>query len=201
VRDKYLTAGKAKAAEEEAAPVVEKIDTTSLNPPKKGGRHKLKRRGKNYNVIVTNVDEKNEKVTLRDTVSNKEHTTSLDTFNKYRLAFYNNNIETIFSKVKKFENGSRADRHNNPGAIVWSSKLQKQYPEMEKGDSFKDKGGTTRYTAKFPDKETGDRINKTIMFKMFVEANGDTSAFYSRWSGLPEESETVKNFVISTRKQ
>ena len=106
-------------------------------------------------------------------------------------------IEPIFATVKKFESGKRASRNNNVGAVVFSNNLQKQYPEMTRGDSFVDEAGKTRYTAKFPDKKTGDRINKEIMFKIFEEVGGDTSKFYARWSGLPEDSATVKNFVSS----
>tara|TARA_R110002167_G_scaffold222973_1_gene427952 strand:- start:984 stop:2699 length:1716 start_codon:yes stop_codon:yes gene_type:complete len=106
-------------------------------------------------------------------------------------------LEPIFATVKKFESGKRASRNNNVGAVVFSNNLQKQYPEMTRGDSFVDEAGKTRYTAKFPDKKTGDRINKEIMFKIFEEVGGDTSKFYARWSGLPEDSATVKNFVSS----
>ena len=106
-------------------------------------------------------------------------------------------LEPIFATVKKFESGKRASRNNNVGAVVFSNNLQKQYPEMTRGDSFVDEAGKTRYTAKFPDKKTGDRINKEIMFKIFEGVGGDTSKFYARWSGLPEDSATVKNFVSS----
>ena len=66
---------------------------------------------------------------------------------------------------------------------------------MEKGDSFVDSDGVTRYTAKFSNKETGDRINKQIMQEMFKSVGGDTAKFYARWSGLPINSDTVQNFV------
>ena len=119
-------------------------------------------------------------------------------FDEYRGGVTNmasKEIEPIFSTVQKFEKGSRAERHNNLGAVVWSPNLQKKYPEMEKGDSFVDKDGVTRYTAKFPNKETGDKINKQIMQDMLESVDGDTARFYARWSGLPIDSDTVQNFV------
>ena len=77
-------------------------------------------------------------------------------------------IEPIFSTVQKFEKGSRAKRHNNLGAVVWSPNLQKQYPEMEKGDSFVDSEGVTRYTAKFPNKETFRVVTyNSLIFRRF----------------------------------
>ena len=93
VRDKYLTAAKAKtdardaltARAKKALLTNPKTDTTSLNSPKKGGAYKLERQGKKYNVIVTKVDNENKTVTLRDTVLNKEYTTSFDKFNKYKV--------------------------------------------------------------------------------------------------------------------
>ena len=174
------------------------VTVEALAPAKKGKKYKIERKGKEHSVIVTNVDKENEKVTLRDTVLNKEYKTSFDKFDEYRGGVTNmasKEIEPIFSTVQKFEKGSRAERHNNLGAVVWSPNLQKKYPEMEKGDSFVDKDGVTRYTAKFPNKETGDKINKQIMQDMLESVDGDTARFYARWSGLPIDSDTVQNFV------
>ena len=163
---------------------------------------KIKRDGKDYKVVVDDVDLENDKITFTHTggeFTNKKRTTSLEKFDEYRgdTNMASKKIEPIFETVKKFESGNRASRNNNMGAVVFSDNLQKQYPEMTRGDSFVDEAGKTRYTAKFPDKKTGDRINKEIMFKIFEEVGGDTAKFYSRWSGLPEDSATVKNFVSS----
>ena len=176
------------------------VTVEALAPAKKGKRYKIERKGKEHSVIVTNVDKENKKVTLRDMVLNKEYKTSFDKFDEYRGVANvankeSNQIEPIFSTVQKFEKGSRAERHNNLGAVVWTKNLQSKYPEMEKGDSFVDKDGVTRYTAKFPNKETGDRINRQIMQEMLESVDGDTARFYARWSGLPIDSKTVQNFV------
>tara|TARA_R110000796_G_scaffold54893_4_gene128192 strand:+ start:505 stop:2427 length:1923 start_codon:yes stop_codon:yes gene_type:complete len=173
------------------------VTVEAFAPAKKGKKYKIERKGKEHSVIVTNVDKENKKVTLRDTVLNKEYKTSFDKFDEYRGAtnMASKEIEPIFSTVQKFEKGNRAKRHNNLGAVVWTKNLQNKYPEMEKGDSFVDSDGVTRYTAKFSNKETGDRINKQIMQEMFKSVGGDTAKFYARWSGLPINSDTVQNFV------
>tara|TARA_R100000664_G_scaffold2996_1_gene7050 strand:+ start:20382 stop:22514 length:2133 start_codon:yes stop_codon:yes gene_type:complete len=177
------------------------VTVEALAPAKKGKRYKIERKGKEHSVIVTNVDKENKKVTLRDMVLNKEYKTSFDKFDEYRGAtnMASKKIDPVFSAVGKFEGygvpDSRSERHNNIGAVVWTENLQKKHPKMEKGDSFVDRDGVTRYTAKFPDKETGERINRQIMQDIFEEVGGDTAKFYARWSGLPENSKTVQNFV------
>ena len=108
-------------------------------------------------------------------------------------------LDAVVNTVTKFESGDRSERHNNPGAMVWSAKLQEEYPEIEKGDSFT-KDGKTYYTAKFKDKATGERINKEIISKIWTEVGGDTLKFYSRWSGLPEDSATVKNYAQEIKR-
>ena len=108
-------------------------------------------------------------------------------------------LDAVVNTVTKFESGDRSERHNNPGAMVWSPKLQEEYPEIEKGDSFT-KDGKTYYTAKFKDKATGERINKEIISKIWKEVGGDTLKFYSRWSGLPKDSATVKNYAEEIKR-
>ena len=108
-------------------------------------------------------------------------------------------LDAVVNTVTKFESGDRSERHNNPGAMVWSAKLQEEYPEIEKGDSFT-KDGKTYYTAKFKDKATGERINKEIISKIWTEVGGDTLKFYSRWSGLPKDSATVKNYAEEIKR-
>tara|TARA_R100000234_G_scaffold51448_1_gene30802 strand:- start:1758 stop:3635 length:1878 start_codon:yes stop_codon:yes gene_type:complete len=166
----------------------------------KGRVMDINRKGKDYKVVVDDVDLENDKITFTHTggkFTNKKRTVSLDKFDEYRgvTNMANKKIDPIFSTVQKFEQGDRSKRHNNIGAVVWTENLQKKHPKMEKGDSFVDRDGVTRYTAKFPDKETGDRINRQIMQEMLESVGGDTAKFYARWSGLPENSETVQNFV------
>ena len=108
-------------------------------------------------------------------------------------------LDAVVNTVTKFESGDRSERHNNPGAMVWSPKLEEEYPEIEKGDSFT-KDGKTYYTAKFKDKATGERINKEIISKIWKEVGGDTLKFYSRWSGLPEDSATVRNYAEEIKR-
>ena len=54
----------------------------ALAPAKKGKEYKIERKGKEHSVIVTNIDKENKKVTLRDTVLNKEYKTSFDKFDE-----------------------------------------------------------------------------------------------------------------------
>ena len=85
-------------------------------------------------------------------------------------------------------------------AIVWSQNLQKKYPQMTKGDSFTD-NGRTYYTAKFTDKETGLNVGRKIVAQIWEDVEGDSTKFITRYTGLPEDSEVVKNYEAELRRR
>jgi hypothetical protein len=76
--------------------------------------------------------------------------------------------EDIFNVVQQREVGNtnetgRANRHNNPGAHIWTPEREKKYG-AQKGDAFVDKkDGRTYYTAKYDTLEQGRAASRGVV--------------------------------------
>ena len=106
-------------------------------------------------------------------------------------------LSFITDAIKQFEGwgtGGRSDNHLNPGAMIYTKYLGETFGAMP-GEPFTDHEGRTYNTAMFPDAETGEMALNEIVQNHWEESGGDSVVFASRWSGLPEDNETVQNYA------
>ena len=109
-------------------------------------------------------------------------------------------FNTVFDVLKRFEQGTRATTHNNPGAVIWTSELAQMF-NAEKGESFQDEEGRTLYTARFINPQVGEKASKYIAQKIWNWSNQDPTKFYAEYSGKDVAGDTVKNFTFEVNRQ
>ena len=95
--------------------------------------------------------------------------------------------ESVYEAVTGFEIGDRAQRHNNPGAHIWTPELETKYGAT-KGDSFTDSEGKEYYTAHYDDMEKGTEASKFVVKRIWDNSGGDTSKFVKDYSGSSDEA-------------
>ena len=103
-------------------------------------------------------------------------------------------MNSVYNAVFAFEDGDRAQKHNNPGAHIWIPSLSQQFG-AEKGDSFIGADGRTYFTAKYDDPGIGERASKFVIDNIWERNNGDPSKFVAQYAGLKPDSATHKNYV------
>ena len=100
--------------------------------------------------------------------------------------------EGVYEAVTGFEQSDRAQRHNNPGAHIWTPELEKEYGAT-KGDSFTDSEGKEYYTAHYDDMDKGTEASKFVVKKIWDNSGGDTSKFVKDYSGS-SDADTLRGY-------
>ena len=100
--------------------------------------------------------------------------------------------EGVYEAVTGFKTGDRAQRHNNPGAHIWTPELETKYGAT-KGDSFTDSEGKEYYTAHYDDMEKGTEASKFVVKKIWDNSGGDTSKFVKDYSGS-SDADTLRGY-------
>jgi len=131
-----------------------------------------------------------------------EKPTSGFNFSKFKENVFS--LDSLYQTVFNFEGwnqdpDNRSTRHNNHNAHIWTESSQEELFNAtgikgSKGDEFTS-NGKTFYTAYYDNEQDGLVASKFIVDNLLRKADGNPSKFYSIHSGLPEDSDTVQNFV------
>jgi len=107
-------------------------------------------------------------------------------------------MKPVYETVLQFEVGddpnSRANRHNNPGAHVWTPELADKYG-AKRGDPFEDSSGSTYYTAKYDSMAQGTKASKFIIDRIWDQTDGNPLDFAAKYTGEAPDSQIVANYA------
>tara|TARA_B100000214_G_scaffold308670_1_gene240083 strand:- start:1183 stop:2208 length:1026 start_codon:yes stop_codon:yes gene_type:complete len=119
----------------------------------------------------------------------------------------NSVLNKVVGTIKKFEKGDRTEKHNNPGAIIYTPGSVELADSLGikiiKGQPFLDKDGKSYRTAKFLSEQAGEKFLESFVERNakkynYFESEEDVKNFYSNYTGLPLDSNVVLNYTKDT---